>query len=92
MSNYSNYESMKIAEDVYCETNDNTVLIYRSGTEEVIILGEIESFIWNNMFDNTFDDLLEIIKSEYEIEDEMSVISDIVAFIEDLVEKHIIQK
>lgn len=83
--------TLKMLDDVFCETGNETVLISRSGNDEVIVLGEIETFIWKNMFDHTYDELIELINSEYEIDETVKVRDDVTAFIDALIEKEIIQ-
>ena len=80
--------TLKILDDVFCETGNETVLISRSGDDEVIVLGEIETFIWQNMFDHTYDELIELINLEYEIDETVNVKNDVTAFIDALIEKN----
>lgn len=83
--------TLKILDDVFSETGNETVLISRSGDDEVIVLGEIETFIWQNMFDHTYNELIELINSEYEIDETVNVKNDVTAFIDALIEKKIVQ-
>ena len=83
--------TLKILDDVFSETGNETVLISRSGDDEVIVLGEIETLIWQNMFDHTYNELIELINSEYEIDETVNVKNDVTAFIDALIEKKIVQ-
>lgn len=76
-----------INKDVYYEESDKLVVINYNNTDDIIVLRELESYIWFLLKDHTLEDLIKILESEYEGN---NIRKDVEDFINALIEKRVL--
>lgn len=75
------------------EADDTGVLVYVANTEEIHIFNDTAYFIYKLLEKSrNIQEILEALKNEYEIIEEKAVLSDMLNYLDMLIEKKIITK